>query len=121
MAELDDLTAWFHALAELPHDELIRQASPDTISRLQTHAARNILGYPIRSAMNPEDFAATVLALRHSEGSWNRATMAAILKAEDLHNAGQKAEAAASLEAFAKTCPWLLFQEVALDQGSHYK
>ena len=120
MTQRDGLTEWFHALAEHPEDELVKLASPENIAQLQMHVALSTPGYPLPVALSPGEFAEAVVEFRRNESAWNRATMTAIIEAEDLFKAGYNAKAAASLQAFAASCPWALFKEVALHQALHY-
>jgi hypothetical protein len=120
MAQRDGLTQWFHDLAEQPEDALIKLASPQNIAQLQTHVALNTPDYPLPSWLSPSEFAQAVVGFRHNESAWNKATMAAIIQADDLFKAGSTAKATALLEAFAASCPWALFKEAALDQATHY-
>ncbi len=121
MTERDSLTEWFHELAELQNEELLVLASSENIEKLQKHVARSTPAYLLPDRLSAGEFAEAVIEFRRNESSWNRATMAALIKAEDLFKAGNKAQAAESLVAFAASCPWVLFQEVALNQATHYR
>lgn len=121
MTDRDSLTEWFHALAEHPHDELIELASSENIEQFQKHVARSTPKYPLPAALSASEFAEAVFRLRRNESAWNKAAMAALIKADDLSKAGFVAEAVKSLEAFASSCPWALFKEVALNQATNYK
>jgi hypothetical protein len=121
MTDRDSLTEWFHALADQPHEELLRLGSPETIAQFRTHVARSTPGHPLPGELNASEFAEAVVEFRRNESAWNRATMAAIIKADDLFNSGKTAEAAESLKAFAASCPWALFKEAALNQATHYR
>lgn len=121
MTKQDSHTNWFHELALHQHDELLALASPENIVRLQMHAAISTPEYPLPKLLSAGEFAEAVIEFSRNETSWNRATMDAITKADDLFNTGCKAEAAETLEAFAASCPWALFKEVAIDQAAHYR
>lgn len=121
MNERDNLTEWFHELADNSHEELLRLASSEAIAKLQAHVARSTPEFPLPDELSPHEFADAVLQFRRNESAWNRATQAALFKADDLHTDGRSAEAAGSLEDFASTCPWALFKEVALNQATHYR
>jgi hypothetical protein len=121
MTERDALTDWFHSLAENSADALLELASQENIDQLRLHVARSTPRYPLPEALDPKQFAEAVLAFRESESSWNRATMKALIKADDLFKAGCVTEAAEVLHAFASSCPWSLFKEVVLDQATHYR
>lgn len=121
MPERDSLTEWFHSLAERPDNELVRLASPENIAQLQMHVSLSTPDYPLPDALSSIEFAQAIVEFRRNESAWNKATMAAIIQAEDLVEAGGNAKAAALLEAFAASCPWALFKEVALNQATHYR
>lgn len=108
---------WFHQLAELDRDEIARRCSPENLARLQDHLALCLQGAEPPGIMEPAQFAETVLDLRSNERDWNRATMAAIIRADDLMLAGQTEEAVQVLLAFAASCPWTLFRETAKNQA----
>lgn len=121
MTERDSLTEWFHELASHSHDELLRLASPDAIAKLQVHVAWSTPEYPLPAELSPKEFADAVLEFRRNESAWNRATQSALFAADELYNGGDSAAAASELEAFASSCPWALFKEVALNQATHYR
>lgn len=108
---------WFHSLAELGRDEIARRFSPVNLARLQAHVQLCLAGAELPWIGTPEQFAETVLDLRANESEWNRATMSAIIRADDLMLAGQAEEAVQVLQSFAASCPWLLFREVAQNQA----
>lgn len=120
MTDRDSLTEWFHALADQPHGELLRLASPKAIAKFRAHVARSTPGHPLPDELSASEFAEAVVEFRRNESAWNRATMAAMIKADDMFKTGRTTEAAASLEAFANSCPWALFKEAALNQANHY-
>jgi len=121
MTERDSLTEWFHELAEHSHEELRELASPENIEQLQKHVARSTPEHLLPDQLNASEFASAVVEFRRNESAWNRATMTALIKADDLFKAGHKAQAAESLKEFATSCPWTLFQEVVLNQTTHYR
>lgn len=115
-------TAWFHVLANHDRSEIARRCSPENLSRLQDHVSQCFVGSPLPSDLTPEQFAEVVLDLRANELDWERAWLAAAVKADDLMLAGQTEEAVHALNAFAQDCPWRMFraaarQEVFLLQG----
>lgn len=120
MTERDSLTGWFHSLAENTPDALATLASQKNIDLLRLHVSRSTPDYLLPETLEPSEFAETVLAFRQNESSWNRATMAALIKADDLFKAGSAIAASESLKAFAASCPWSLFKEAALNQATHY-
>lgn len=108
---------WFHQLAELGSDQIAVRFSPENLARLQAHVALCLDGAGLPGICSPTQFAETVLDLGANESDWNRATMSAIIQADDLMLAGQAEEAVQVLLAFAASCPWTWFREVAEDQA----
>lgn len=113
MASID----WFHQLAELGSDQIAVRFSPENLARLQAHVALCLDGAELPGIKTPAQFAETVLDLRANESDWNRATMSAIIRADDLMLAGQTEEAVQVLLAFAASCPWASFREAAENQA----
>lgn len=109
---------WFHQLAALGRDEIAHRFSAENQTRLQTHVALCLDGANLPLIGTPVQFAETVLDLRANECEWNRVTMSAIIRADDLMLAGQTEEAVQVLLAFAASCPWVLFRQVAENQAS---
>lgn len=108
---------WFHALANHDRSEIARRCSPEFLERLRDHLALCLTGQPVPEALAPEQFAEVVLDLRANELDWERAWMAAAVKADDLMLAGQVEEAAHALSAFAQECPWRMFREAAIHEA----
>jgi hypothetical protein len=121
MTERDSLTEWFHELATHTHEELLTLASPENIEQLKRHVAKSTPEYPLPDGISAIEFAEAVSEFRRNESAWNRATMAALIQADEMFKADRKEEAAESLEAFAASCPWALFQEAVLNQATHYR
>jgi hypothetical protein len=121
MSKRDSLTDWFHALAEHPADALAGLATSENIALLQLHVSRSTPDYPLPETIEATEFAETVITFRKNESAWNHAVMAALIKADELFKAGSISEAAETLFAFAASCPWSLFKEVALNQATHYR
>lgn len=117
-ARRDVSVDWFHQLAGGDRDEIARRFTPESLARFQAHVALYLEGAEVPRIRTPEQFAETVLDLRANESGWNRATMSAIIQADDLLLAGQTEEAVQVLLTFAASCPWLLFREVAKNQAS---
>lgn len=107
---------WFHALANHDCGEIARRCSPENLSRLQDHVSHCLVGSPLPSDLTPEQFAEVVLDLRANELDWERAWLAAAVKADDLMLAGQTEEAVHALNMFAQDCPWQVFREAALHE-----
>lgn len=76
---------------------------------------------PLPEAINAAQFAETVHTFRQNEISWNRSAMAVLTKADKLVKVGRVVEAEKALNAFASSCPWPRFNEVALDQAKRYR
>lgn len=112
---------WFHQLAELGSDQIAARFSPDSMVRLQTHVTLCLEGAELPGISRPAQFAETVLDLRANESDWNRATMSAIIRADDLMLAGRTEEAVQVLLTFAASCPWILFRAVAENQADHLR
>ncbi|WP_374412755.1 hypothetical protein [Hydrogenophaga sp.] len=108
---------WFHALANHDRSEIARRCSPEFLERLRDHLALCLTGQPVPEALTPEQFAEVVLDLRANELDWERAWLAAAVKADDLVLAGQVEEAAHTLNAFAQDCPWHTPREAALREA----
>ena len=119
-AELAAQIEWFHQFAALPPDQLALQASE--ANRLAfAHLVKVCLpDHNAPEGQSPEEFASTVLALRENERQWNRALSSALIQADELHKSYGWQPAIAKLEAFAESCPWQLFREVARDQAGSY-
>lgn len=98
----------------------MRAASPANLDRLRAHVAVSLPGTSPPHDLDEERFADVVLQLRENEKGWNQATMAALIKADDLFNQGRASDARSELRRFAATCPWSTFKEVALDQATNY-
>ena len=78
--------------------------------------ARCLDGNPLPTELTPEQFSEVVLDLRANELDWERAWMAAAVKADDLMLAGNTEEAVHALNVFAQDCPWQVFREAALHE-----
>ncbi|NTV95676.1 MAG: hypothetical protein HGA75_09700 [Thiobacillus sp.] len=117
----DSLTEWFHELAKLSEEELRAEASPENIDMLRLHIERSVPAYALPAEISKDEFAESVQEFRRNESSWNRAVMASLVKAGDLFNEGLAYEAVDELHRFAASCPWALFQEVALNQAALYE
>jgi hypothetical protein len=108
---------WFHRLADLGAEQIAARYSPESLARLKAHMALFLDGAELPVIWTPAQFAETVLDLRSNETDWNRATMWAIIRADDLMLAGQTEEAVQVLLAFAASCPWVSFREAAENQA----
>ena len=119
-AELAAQIEWFHQLAALPPDQLALQASEANQSAFANLVKVCLPDHSAPVGQSAETFASTVLALRENERQWNRALSSALIQADDLHKSQGWQGAVTTLEAFAKSCPWKLFREVARDQANNY-
>ena len=109
---------WFHGLANHDHREIARRCSPESLERLRGHLALCLNGHPEPGDLTPQQFAEVVLDLRTNERDWERAWMAAAVKADDRMLAGQTEEAVHALNAFAQDCPWQVYREAALHEAA---
>jgi len=119
-AELAAQIEWFHQFAALPPDQLALQASEANRSAFANLVKVCLPDHNPPDSQSPEEFASTVLALRENERQWNRALSSALIHADDLRKSQGWQAAVSALEAFAESCPWKLFAEVARDQASNY-
>lgn len=117
----DGLTEWFHALAKLGYEEICDQATRENIDKLSLHIQRSVPEYSLPSDLTTEQFAEAVHELRKNESVWNQATMASLIRADDLFKVGLVHEAVQELHRFAASCPWALFKEAALNQSTRYQ
>ena len=120
MPDRNALTEWFHDLAGKSAEDLKHASSPANLDKLRAHISLSLPDCSPPDDLKGERFAEVVLQLRANEIAWNQATMAALIKADDLFKNGQASEARSELQAFAANCPWSLFKEVALDQAMNY-
>ena len=120
-SELSAQTDWFHQFAEQSVDQLALQANEKNRALFALYVATSLPNHTPPESQPPEEFARTVRELRENESQWNRALMSALIKADDLFKAQEWQSAISTLESFAESCPWKLFQEVARDQSVHYR
>ena len=121
MTNTDKLIAWLHKMAKLSTVELtgrFDEASRLSLTRLVEEC---IPVCPVPSDLDADEFADWILGLRKSEGEWNRALGAAILKAEDAGERGDSAVGAEGLTVFAAECPWLPLREIAQREASRHR
>lgn len=108
---------WFHGLANHDRNEIARRCSPENLALLRDHLVRCLAGSALPSDLTPQQFAEVVLDLRANELDWERAWMAAAVKADDRMLAGNTEEAVHALNAFAQDCPWQVFRAAALQEA----
>lgn len=118
---LSQQVEWFHQFAKLSVEQLSQLATEENRSLFLQYVRASLPKHPPPEAQSPADFARAVVALRESERQWNRALMTALIDADDLHNAWASKEAVEKLNAFADSCPWKLFEDVARRQVGEYQ
>jgi hypothetical protein len=111
---------WFHQFAAQSLSELASQASDVNCEAFAQLVKTCLPGHSPPEGHSPKEFAATVQELRVNEHQWNQALCSALVQADDLLKSEGWQAAASKLEAFADSCPWKLFREVAIDQAANY-
>ena len=119
-SKLDEQVEWFHQFSGQSLSDLASQASEANRKAFACFVATSLPGHSAPEGQSPEEFAATVQELRTNERQWNQALCAALIQADDLRTSEDWQAAASKLEAFAESCPWKLFREVANDQAANY-
>lgn len=119
--DVDQLIGWLHENAAVPLDGLAASVNEEQRCTLLALISTCFPSTILREGLSPEEFAQTVYALRENEGEWNRALANAILKADELYSRQDRAGAVEELHQFARQCPWLPYQEIALNQLERYK
>ncbi len=112
---------WFHQFSKQPVDQLALQATEENRALFVRYVSTSLPNHTPPECQSPEEFARTVVALRENERQWNRALMSALIRADDQWKAKKWESAAATLQSFAESCPWKLFEEVARDQACNYR
>ena len=111
---------WFHALAHSLKAAGVGEVRASVRSDMLRFTAENLPGHSFPDELDNKVFIESVQQLRTNESAWNKALQAAIIKACDKAEAGERRAAAEDLEHFASSCPWALFAEVARDQASQF-
>jgi hypothetical protein len=119
-SKLAEQVEWFHQFSGQSLSDLASQASEVNRRAFARLVATCLPGHSAPQGQSPEEFAATVQQLRANERQWNQALCAALIQADDLLKSKGWQAAASKLEAFAESCPWKLFREVANDQAENY-
>jgi hypothetical protein len=119
-SNLAEQVEWFHQFAGQTLSELADQASEINRKAIARLVETCLPGYNAPAGQSPEEFASTVQELRANERQWNQALCAALIQADDLLKSEGSQAAAARLKAFASSCPWKLFREVANNQAANY-
>jgi len=112
---------WFHQFAKLSVEQLAQLANEENRSLFLQYVRASLPKHDPPEAQSPDEFAHAVVGLRENERQWNRALMTALVDADDLHNARAAKEAVEKLNAFADSCPWKLFEDVARGQAAKYE
>ena len=116
----DEQTEWFHQFADQAPDQIAANANEANRSAVASFVSLSLPDHPMPDDLSPEEFADAVMSLRESERAWNRAVCTALIQADDLHISHDDEQAFAVLQAFAKSCPWSPFREVAENQAQNY-
>lgn len=120
-SELSAQTEWFHEFAKQSIDQIALQATEANRNLFSHYAATSLAKHKPPDGLAAEEFAHIVHELRENERRWNRALMSALIESQDLYRSQNQESAVSVLELFAASCPWRLFQQVALDQAYSYK
>ena len=119
--ELSQQVEWFHQFAKQSVDQLALQATEENRALFVQYASTCLPKHTPPAGQSSEEFARTVVELRENERQWNQALMSALIQADDLYKAQKWQSAVTTLQSFAESCPWKLFEEVARDQARNYK
>jgi hypothetical protein len=120
-SQLSQQVEWFHQFAKQPLDQLALQATEENRTRFIQYISASLPNHVPPADQSPEEFARTVVDLRENERQWNQALMSALIRADDQYKAQEWKSAVTTLQSFAESCPWKLFEEVALNQSCNYK
>jgi hypothetical protein len=121
MTNMDKLIGWLHKMAKLSTSELTGRFDEESRLSLARLVEECIPVRPVPDDLDAEEFADWIHGLRESEGEWNRALGAAILKAEDAAERSDSASGAEILTAFATECPWLPLREIAQREANRHR
>jgi hypothetical protein len=117
----DQEIEWFHSFSEQPAAAIAEQAKEANRERVAAFVASNLPDFSLPLKLSAEQFAEAVRELRENKSQWNRSLMGALIRADDLVASLGACAAAASLESFAASCPWMLYAEVARNQAAQYR
>ncbi len=120
-SKLTQQVEWFHQFAKQSAAQLEAQATEENRTLFRQYAIASLPDQDLPEGQSPEEFARNVLELRENESRWNHALMSALIRADDLYKDQGWQSAVATLQSFAKSCPWKLFEEVAINQACHYE
>lgn len=120
-SEFPQQVEWFHQFSKQPVDQLALQATEENRALFVRYASTSLPNHTPPECQSPEEFARTVVDLRENERQWNCVLMSALIQADDQYKAQGWQSAMATLHSFAQSCPWKLFEEVAMDQAYSYR
>lgn len=120
-SELSQQVEWFHEFAKQSVGQLVLQATEENRRLFVQYVYTCLPNHAPPEGQSSEEFARTVVELRENERQWNQALMSALIKADDQYKARDRQSAVTTLESFAQSCPWKLFEEVAINQACNYK
>jgi len=118
---LSEQTDWFHQFAKQPIDQLAMQATDANRKFFERYVIASLPGHTPPNGQSSEEFARAVVDLLENEHQWNQALMSAIIHADDLYKTNYSLGAVSTLESFAESCPWELFQDIARNKASNYR
>ena len=104
---------WFRSAVQLLREQGTSAVSETMRAGLDQFTLTNLPEHSFPAGLDQQAFAAEVLKLKDNDTSWNRALQSALVAAYDQAGAGGHRNAAEDLEAFARTCQWALYAEVA--------
>ena len=104
---------WFRLVVQLLREQGASAVSETMRAGLDRFTRTNLPEHSFPAGLEQQAFAAEVLKLKDNDTSWNRALQSALVAAYDKAGAGEHLSAVEDLEAFARTCPWALYAEVA--------
>lgn len=120
-SELSQQVEWFHEFAKQSVEQLVLQATEENRRLFVQYVCTCLPNHASPEGQSSEEFARTIVELRENERQWNQALMSALIKADDLYKAQEWQSAVTTLKSFAQSCPWKLFEEVAINQACNYK
>jgi hypothetical protein len=104
---------WLRAVVQALRTHGGSVVSDELRDGLQRFITTNLPGHTFPAALDQEAFVVAALKLKDNDSSWNKALQSALVTAYDKAESGEHYEAAQALEAFATSCPWALYSEVA--------
>jgi hypothetical protein len=117
----DELIAWLHQVGDLPDEEILHAASPDSVAKLAQLLVHCVQGGAMQPNPTPEEFLDIVRTLRDNYRSWNQLLGDTLLQVTAVVAMKGTSVAVAVMEEFASNCPWLPLREVAQVQAANYR